>query len=282
MSKIHITADSTIDLSAELLKKFDIKTTPLHIFYGDEEYLDGVGFNSDDLLKKFDETGKLPGTSAVSVGEYTDFFTELTKDGDSVVHFSLSSAISSTHQNAVTASADMNGVFVIDTKLLSTAMALPAIRACEMRDKGYSAEEITRVTSELCEKVRCSFILERLDFMAKGGRCSGVVAFGANILGIKPGITMKDGKLGVGKKYRGKINNAQMQYLDDVLADSDDLDRSTAFITASPGLSEAQRDELMKEAKKEGKFENLYFTTAGCTITSHCGRNCVGLLVMKK
>lgn len=281
MSKIYITADSTADLSPELLAKFDIKTVPLHIIYDDAEYLDGVDIGPDDIIVKYAESGKLPKTSAVSVGEYLDFFGALTADGSKVVHFSLSSGVSSTYGNACAAAAETEGVSVVDTLLLTSAMGFLILKACEMRDKGYSAEEIVRVTSEMRSKVRCTFILEKLDFMAKGGRCSSVAAFGANILGIKPAIGMTDGKLGVGKKYRGKIASCRLQYVTDQL-DCDDFDRNTAFFTSSPGVSEEQKNDLLREIKKLGKFENVYVTTAGCTVTSHCGAGCIGVLVLKK
>ena len=282
MSKIYITADSTADLSPEILSSYDIKTIPLHIVYGSDEYLDGVDIKSADLLTRFAKDGVLPKTSAVAIPEYSDLFGELTSDGSKVIHFALSSGVSSTYNNACIAAKDFDGVSVIDTRLLSSAMGILIIKACEMRDKGYSAEEIVRVTTEMRERVGCSFILEKLNFMAKGGRCSGVVAFGANILGIKPGIVMTDGKLNVGKKYRGKINSCQLQYLSDVLENAESYDKSIAFLTHSPGTDEEQINELLKEIKKTVKFENLFVTTAGCTVTSHCGANTVGLLVLKK
>lgn len=281
MSKIYITADSTIDLPAALLEKYDIKTTPLHVFIGEDEYLDGVSINSTELLDKYNETKILPKTSAVPVAEYEEFFGRLTADGAFVVHYSLSSALSSSHQNALIASAGFKGkVFVVDTLLLSTAMALLAVKGCQMRDKGLSAEEIFRRSNDLRSKVKCSFILDKLDFLSKGGRCSALTAFGANILGIKPSIEMNNGKLGVAKKYRGKIELCQLQYINDLLSSEQNIDLSLGFLTFSEGCSEEQLENLRKEIRKNCRFECIETTKAGCTVTAHCGRNTMGFLFM--
>ena len=281
MNKVIITADSTIDFSPELVEKFDVKVIPLHILYDNEDYLDGVDITSADLLKKYEESGKLPTTSAVSVGEYLEFFGDITKDGDAVVHLSLSSDLSSSHQNACTAAEAYEDVHVVDTKQLTNGMGILAVKACDMRDKGYSAKEIASVISEMSPKIRTSFILEKLDFLAKGGRCSSVTAFGANILGIKLSIAMKDGKLGVSKKYRGKIDKCQMQYVSDVLEKIDELDKSICFIAKTADFSENTLENIKKEVKKVGKFENIYVCTAGCTITAHCGKNVMGVIVIQ-
>src|SRR5699024_9934500 len=174
----------------------------------------------------------LPKTSAVSVAEYTDFFKELTQDGSSVVHISFSSALSATHQNARLAAEDFDNVYIVDSKSLSTGIALLAIKAAQLAQDGLDAKTIAHEMEYKREKVVTTFILDKLEFLYKGGRCSGVAMLGANVLGIKPSIVMADGKLQVGKKYRGKLENCQMQYVRDLLEQyAGRIDTDRAFLS---------------------------------------------------
>lgn len=279
MVKTVITADSPIDLSAEQAKRYGIEVIPLHVILDSEDYLDGVNITPDDIYKAFDEKNILPSTSAISVAEYEDFFKKFTEEGLNVVHLSLSSAISSTHQNACIASADMDNVHIVDTKRLSSGIAILALKAVEMAESGMSASEIATNLIAMRDKVSTSFILETLTYMNKGGRCSSLVAFGANILGIKPTIENQlDGSLTVGKKYRGKIDVVRRQYIDDKLS-SPDIDYGRIFVDHS-GIDEEELDSLKSYIEKNYNFREIITTRAGSTISTHCGPGTFALMFM--
>lgn len=280
--KVVITADSPIDIGGDLAARFDIHIIPMYVNLNDKSYKDGVDLYPDDIFKNYDENGTLPTTSAIPIGDYADFFSEFLNDGAQVVHFSLSSEISSTHNNAKLAAEELDGVYVIDSLHLSSSIALQAIKACEMRDSGMSAEEIARAASSFAEKTCTSFVLEKLEYMKKGGRCSATAALGANILGIRPCIEMHGGTLDVAKKYRGKISAVRQQYVADQLAaHKGELDLSRIFLTHS-GMPRQEIDDLCKLIKKTAPFKEVLVARAGCTISSHCGPGCMGILFMVK
>ncbi len=281
MKKVIISTDSPSDIPASIAEKLSISICPLHIVLNGEDKLDGVNITSDVIFDNYKQTKTLPTTSAIPVGEYADKFAELTADGSSVVHISLSSGVSSSHRNAAIAAEDFENVYVVDSMLLSTAMALLVIKASHMADSGMSAQDIVKELEVLREKVDISFVLDNLEFLAKGGRCSAVTALGANILGIRPSLEMRDGKLGVCKKYRGKIDKVQLQYLNERLASMGEVDDEIAFLTFSK-VDEAQLAAMEEIVKASGKFKEVITASAGCTITSHCGPNCTGIIALKK
>ena len=213
-----ITADSTCDLSPELLERFHIKTIPLTIQLGDESFLDGQDFSPDKMYKRYHQDGTLPKTAACSIQQFMDFFSQFTAAGYEVVHLDISSELSCSYANARLAAQELEGVYPVDSQMLSTGVGLLAIEAAECRDRGMSAEEIARHLDELKDKVDTSFVLDTLEFMWKGGRCSAVASLGANLLKLKPALEMKDGKLGVYKKYRGSITAVYQQYIKERLA----------------------------------------------------------------
>lgn len=272
MARTIISTDSPADVPAEIRERYDIRVIPLHIILDDDCFEDGVNIQPDDLYAFYKKTGRLPKTSAVSVAEYTDFFKELTQDGSSVVHISFSSALSATHQNARLAAEDFDNVYIVDSKSLSTGIALLAIKAAQLAQDGLDAKTIAHEMEYKREKVVTTFILDKLEFLYKGGRCSGVAMLGANVLGIKPSIVMVDGKLQVGKKYRGKLENCQMQYVRDLLEQyAGRIDTDRAFLSRTAGISDEQMKALQKEIHKTLKFKEYIVSTVGCTITSHCG-----------
>lgn len=272
MARTIISTDSPADVPAEIRERYDICVIPLHIILDDACFEDGVNIQPDDLYAFYKKTGRLPKTSAVSVAEYTDFFKELTQDGSSVVHISFSSALSATHQNARLAAEDFDNVYIVDSKSLSTGIALLAIKAAQLAQDGLDAKTIAHEMEYKREKVVTTFILDKLEFLYKGGRCSGVAMLGANVLGIKPSIVMVDGKLQVGKKYRGKLENCQMQYVRDLLEQyAGRIDTDRAFLSRTAGVSDEQMKALQKEIHKTLKFKEYIVSTVGCTITSHCG-----------
>ena len=272
MARTIISTDSPADVPAEIRERYDIRVIPLHIILDDDCFEDGVNIQPDDLYAFYKKSGRLPKTSAVSVAEYTDFFKELTQDGSSVVHISFSSALSATHQNARLAAEDFDNVYIVDSKSLSTGIALLAIKAAQLAQDGLDANTIAHEMEYKREKVVTTFILDKLEFLYKGGRCSGVAMLGANVLGIKPSIVMVDGKLQVGKKYRGKLENCQMQYVRDLLEQyAGRIDTDRAFLSRTAGVSDEQMKALQKEIHKTLKFKEYIVSTVGCTITSHCG-----------
>ncbi len=282
MSKpVVITADSTCDLSEELLREFNIKTTPLSIQLGGEIYLDGVNFTPALMYERYRAEGILPSTAAPNIQQFTDFFTQFTEAGYEVVHLDISSDLSSTFANARLAAMEMEGVYAIDSRMLSSGVALLAIEGARLRDEGKSAAEIAAVLNELTAKVDTSFVLDTLEFMWKGGRCSGVVALGANLLKLKPAIEMRNGKLEVYKKYRGNTATVYGQYIKERIAGKD-IRPEHIFITNSGEVSEEKIQELKALVEELVPGCRVHFALAGCTISSHCGPKCLGVLFIKK
>ncbi|MBQ8005208.1 MAG: DegV family protein, partial [Clostridia bacterium] len=203
--KILIASDSTTDLSDELKSKYGIITMPLSVTLGEKNYLDGVDIDPDSIYAHYEKTGQLPKTNAINITDFEDFFTKHTADGSKMVFFTISSEMSSTYANAKIASEKFENVYVVDTKNLSTGGGLLLIYAAELASLGRSAAEIAKECEETAMRVDASFIVDDLEFLHKGGRCSALAAFGANLLQLKPCIVVEGGKMGVGKKYRGKF-----------------------------------------------------------------------------
>jgi len=279
--KIVITADSPVDLTPELAEKFNIAVIPLYVTIEDKTYKDGVDIFPEDIFKKYHEYGILPHTSAIPISDYSEFFSGFVQNGFAVVHLSLSSEISSTYQNAVIASDGLNDVYIVDSRSLSMGITLLAVKASEMRNNGLEALEIAEALTALREHIHASFVVDKLDFLRKGGRCSALTALGANVLGIHPCIEMQNGILKLAKKYRGKIETVQLQFLADQLSASDNIDLEKAFICHS-GIPADQLEVLRKLSKKSRNFSEVLVTQAGCTISTHCGPNCVGISFLEK
>ncbi len=283
VSKVIISTDSPADVPSEVREKYGIHVAPLHIIMGEECFEDGVNVTTEDLYAFYEKTGQLPRTSAISVAEYEDYFRELTADSGSVVHISFTSGLSATHQNAVIAAEGFDSVYVVDSMSLTTGITLLCIKAAELAAAGVDAKTIAHEMEYKREKVVTTFILDKLEFLHKGGRCSGLTALGANVLGIKPSIVMRDGKLVVGKKYRGRIENCQMQYVRDLLEQyKGQIDTDRAFLSHTAGLRPEQLKALQKEVHKTLKFKEYIVSTVGCTITTHCGKNTFTLEFMLK
>lgn len=283
MSKpVYITADSTCDLTNELLERFQIKTVPLHVLLGEENYLDGVDFTQDMIYQRYAQDKLLPRTAAVSPQEFTDFFTPLVQAGYEVVFLSISSELSATYQNAVIAAQDLPGVYPVDSRQLTTGMGLMLLEACRMRDDGQQAAAIAQAMEEMIGRVNVSFVIDTLEYMWKGGRCTGVAAFGANLLNLKPCIEMREGKLEVCKKYRGNIEKVYEKYIAERLKGKD-VDPAHVFVTTSsaPTPQQAQRlEEAVRQAVPA--VQEILFTRTGCTVTSHCGPGTMGVLFLEK
>ena len=273
--RIAISTESTSDLSKELLEQFDIKTVPFHITLKDKTIKDGE-LTTQELFDYVSKTKTLPKTNAVNVYEYEEYFTELRKEYDAVVHISLSSGLTSSTNNAFAGAKAVDNVFVVDSYSLSTGIGLLAIYARELADAGVPAQEIQKKVEERKAKLQVSFVVERLDYLHKGGRCSAMARFGANLLRLRPRIVVKEGKMGSDKKYRGAMDKVIHKYCRDVLEEFNTPDKERIFITytsATPEMVSAAREVLV-----EAGFKNIYETTAGGTIASHCGAHTLGIL----
>ena len=284
-NKVVITSDITCDLNWDLEQRYGVTCIPLHIVIGGKSYEDWVNIKPEELYDIFYKTKELPHTTAGSVGEYVDFFKQFIDKGCDVVHLSLGSKLSVTHQSSVIAAQEFDGrVFSIDTQNLSSGSGLLVIKACEMRNQGLSAKEIAAKVNAMVQKSHASFVLDRLDFMHAGGRCSAIAMLGANLLSLKPSIEVQNdngGSMVVGKKYRGKYDKVLIQYMEDTLAKYPDIDTDRVFITHA-GANKEYVDAVYEALKKKGIFKEIHITRASCTISSHCGPNTLGVLFMTK
>lgn len=278
---VIITADSTCDLSMDLLERFQIHTIPLTITLGEDTFLDGQGFTPLDMYERYRKDGILPKTSAPGVQEFLDFFSSFTEQGFSVVHLDISSELSNSYNAACMAADELRGVHVVDSRMLSTGVGLLAIEGAECRDRGMSAVEIAEHLRSLTGKVQTSFVLDTLQFMWKGGRCSAVSALGANLLHLKPGLEMQDGKLGVYKKYRGNINSVYKQYVKERLQGRK-IRPEHIFVTESGEVDEAVLEEIYALIRETVPVKEIHHTLAGCTISTHCGPKTLGILFLEE
>ncbi len=278
---IKITADSTCDLSEELLRQWNISLMPMHILMGGESYLDGVTVHPADVFAHVKNGGQAPKSAAANLVEYTDFFAPFAKEYDAVIHISVGSKFSSCFQNARLAAQEFDNVSVVDSENICTGQGYLVLRAAKWAADGLSAKNICMRLQSLAKRVELSFVLNQLDFMAKSGRCSGVLAFGANILGIKPSLAVIDSELKVVKKYRGSLPICVGKYIADQLDGRDDIDNSMVFISScepKPGCMDAIKAGL----RKYGKFEHIIETNIGTTIGGYSGPGTIGIVFAKK
>lgn len=277
---IKITADSTCDLSPELIEEMHITLVPIHIIVDDRTYNDGVDITPEDIFRFVEEEGRQCKTAAVNVYEYVSIFEELSPKHEAVIHISLGSGFSSTHQNARIAAQQFDNVYVIDSQNLSTGSGHLVYDAALMAKEGRSAEEICRKLEQMVPKIEASFVIDKLDYLHKGGRCSGLEALGAKLLQIKPCIEVIDGRMDVGKKYRGNLGRCLEHYVRDRLKGRTDIDYSRLFITYS-SCPEDILNRVKSVVQELSQFEEIIVTKAGCTVTSHCGPNTLGILFKK-
>ena len=275
--KIGLSAETTIDLPVELLEKYNIKTAPFTILLGDETVLDEQGISAR-IFDYVSKTKVLPKTSAVNREQFKEHFASLLKEYDAIVHISLSSEMSSACENARAVAEEIgkDKVAVIDSRSLSTGIALLAIYARKLIDKGESLSEIEKKLNERTSSVQASFFINTLDYLYKGGRCNSLQLFGANILKIKPEILVKDGKMVTGKKFFGLFGNVTNSYFNDIFQKFDNPDKEVVFITYS--TAEQKTVDLLYGKLQEKGFKNIYVTQAGGTICSHCGPGTLGIL----
>lgn len=278
---IKITADSTCDLTQSLIEKNDITIIPLTVICNGKSYRDGIDITPETLYEKIAASGQLASTAAVNVEEYINIFSEALQDYDAVIHFTISSDMSSCYQNACIAAEETGNVWVVDSRNLSTGIAHLVLDACELANGGMEAADISRELEYRREKLDVSFVVDTLEYLRKGGRCSSVAAMGANILKLHPCIFVKNGEMGVGKKYRGKMINCLTSYVKETLSDPDTVDTRRIFITDS-GIDDEIRMEVEKAVRACIPFDEVIHTRAGCTVSSHCGPGTLGILFYRK
>lgn len=276
---IKITSDSTCDLTPELLERYDITLTPLYITQDGKTCRDRIDIRPQDIFAHVAAGGNLPTTSAVNIADYQEVFGKYAKDYDAVIHFNIGQNFSACNQNANIAAEDFDNVYVIDSRNLTVGQGILVLEAAEAAARGEKAEDIVAMIREQVDKVDTTFVVDRLDFLAKGGRCSSVVALGANLLKLKPCIVLADGKMSVGKKYRGTFEKILPDFIKDRLA-GDGYRKDRCYLVYA-----ACKDETiasLKELVESYGFGEVLVAEAGCTISSHCGPGTVGFVLLRK
>ena len=274
--------DSTADLSPELVEQYDVSIVPLYVVMGDKISRDGVEATPEDIYAYVGESSKLPKTSAPNLNDFLSAFQSWRDRGYEVVHFNISADFSSSHATACIAAEEVGGVEVVDTRNLSTGSGLVVLHACEMAQRGASAKEIAEECRAMTAKVEASFVVDSIDYLRMGGRCSSVAALGANLLKLKPCIEVIDGKMKSGKKYRGNIDKVIISYVTERLQNREDIDLHRIFITHTRCSTEIVNLVRRKIKELQPGFGEILETTAGCTVTSHCGPYTLGVLFFRK
>lgn len=280
MSKVKIISDSTCDLSEELLIQYDIAVLPHPIVRDGELLQDNVSITPDDIYAHYERTGRLCTTSAPNAYDYEQFWRPWLDEGYEIVHFTISSEMSTAYNQAVLAAEETGHVYPVDSRSLSTGIGLLVLEACDLRDQGLAAEEIAARVREDSAKCQASFLVDVIEYLWKGGRCSSVAAIGANLLKLKPRIDVQNGKMLSTKKYRGKTAKCFASYADDLLKGKDNIRQNRIFITHS-GIDE-DIIQLVQDKIRQWQpgVEHIYVTRAGGTISCHCGPGTLGILYM--
>lgn len=275
--RIKIVSDSTCDLSEEYVKEHNIGIVPLLVMKNEEEFIDGVTIHPDDIFAHVAAGGSLCSTAARSVMVYQEEFAKYAGSYDGIIHINLGSGFSSSFQNASIAAQEFHNVRVVDSANLASGQGLLVIKACELAETADDLDLLKAQLEDYATRLETSFVLDRLDYMVKGGRCSSTAALGANLLNLKPCIGLKDGKMSVGKKYRGHIEKCMDSYVKDRLVNRDDIDNSIVIITHTQ-VSAESLENLKNAVAKYGHFETVMETIAGCTISCHCGPGTLGIM----
>lgn len=276
--KIGLSIDSACDLPQELIDKYNIYITRYFIMLGDKECVDGVDVNASVIYDYVKNTGVLPKTAAISIDAFSEHFRSLADKFDHVIHFTLSSEMSSSHRNAVEASKEFKNVHVVDSASLSSGIALLVLSCIDKIEAGKDIDTILTELEEEKPKVQASFLVDTLKFLYKGGRCSALSSIFASVLKIKPKILVENGKMGVAKKYMGNINSSLIKYVEETLK-LNNPDKKRAFCTHS---SDMEISSKIVQMLKDYGFEEVYDCQASSTISSHCGPNTLGILFINK
>lgn len=283
-SMIKIISDSTCDLSKELIDKYEISILPLHILLGDKEYEDGRNINPDEIYTWSDNSKTTPKTSAPSLEEAITLFKPFIESGDEIICFSISKEMS-TSCNVMRLAAEelvaQDRIYLVDSSNLSTGVGLLVLEAANMAQNGFSANQIVLKMEELKPLVRASFVVDTLTYLHRGGRCSAVAALAGGMLKLHPKIVVKDGKMGVSQKYRGKLETVITNYAKDLEDDLKNARPERVFITHS-GCDEAVIQNVKSYLVSLNIFEEILVTRAGGVVSSHCGKGTLGVLFISK
>lgn len=278
---IRITSDSTCDLSPDYLQAHRVELLPLYTMKGGETFRDGVDIHPQDIFDHVAAGGDLCSTAANNVSDYQALFARLLPECDAIIHIDISADFSSCYQNACVAASELPNVYVVDSRNLSSGHGHIVCEAVNMAEEGkLSPQEIVDRLNELTSRVEASFLLDRLDYMVKGGRCSMVVALGANLLHLKPCIEVIDGKMKVVKKYRGSYEKCILNYVRDRLQNRDNLVYERIFITHTP-VADGIVDKVRAAIQECAPFTDIIETQAGCTVSCHCGPGTLGILFIR-
>lgn len=281
MNKVVIITDSTVDLSKDLIEKFEIKVMPLYVIFDDETFHDGVDIDNPKLFEKVEEYNKLPKTSGAAPGDFVKFFTPYIEEGYDIFYMGIGSDLSCTYRSAMIA-ADMfdeGRVVVCDSKNLSSGIGLLVIKAAKYRDMGLSANEIKEKIDLITPHVKSQFVVESLDYLYKGGRCSGVAKFFGTMLRVKPLIVVRNGKLSVGKKIIGSVKKALNVMIDLFMKDLKNVDPDCVLVTGVCAKNNEDYIRSIIDNEEVHKYvKDIYYTEAGSVIASHCGKGTIGIL----
>ncbi|MDR2665794.1 MAG: DegV family protein [Oscillospiraceae bacterium] len=280
--KIKISADSTCDLPRGLIDKYNIGITPLYIAKGTQSFKDSLEITPDALFDYVDSGAGTCHTAAVNVADYLEAFTAYLRDHDAVIHINISSEFSTCNQNAIIAASELPNVYVVDSLNLSTGSGLLVYDAAIMAAQGAAPGDIADRLKASAPCVDASFVIDNLSYLHKGGRCSSLAALGANMLKLKPCIEVVNGKMEVGKKYRGAFGKAILQYVGDKLSDADGIDGRRIFITHTSRVPPAVTRAVADAVGARGIFEEIIESDAGCAISNHSGPICLGILFYRK
>ena len=276
--KIKICADSTCDLSPELIAKYNVGIMPLHVALGTDDRLDGVTIQPDDIYSYYATNKKLPRSGARSAEDYKEFFSSFLSDGyDAVVHYDISSDMSGSYDNAMLVAQQLSNVYVVDSRNLSTGTGLLVLDACDMAAQGMEPTDIVKRSQQRASAVRASFIIDKLEFLYKGGRCSSIAYLGANLLQINPVIEVTDGRMGIASKPMGRYTRCIEKYAEWVKKNCTSPDKTRCFVTHTK-MDEGLAEKVVEIVRSWGIFDEILETTAGCTVTTHCGSNTIGIL----
>jgi DegV family protein with EDD domain len=283
MSRVRIVADSTCDLSKELVEKYNITIIPLCIVMGEKSYYDGVETSPDEIYAWADANKTTPKTAAVSMDKTEEILSPFMEAGDDIIFFGISSEMSTTCNvvRIVGEDKEYDRLFIVDSRNLSSGIGLQVLKAAEMAQDGKSAEEIVEKINESKDKVSASFVVDTLTYLARGGRCTAATALVANTLKLHPEIVVKDGKMGVNKKYRGSLDSALMKYAKEMQEDLLNAESKRVFLTHS-GCTQETIDKIYGFLKDLNYFEEILVQRAGGVISSHCGPGTLGILYYKK
>ncbi|MCL2627536.1 MAG: DegV family protein [Oscillospiraceae bacterium] len=280
--RVRISSDSTCDLPADIIEKYNIGIAPLYIIKDEKQYKDRLEINVSDIFEYVDSGKGMTRSNAINISEYQEYFAQWTKGYDALIHINISGILSACNQSAQIAAEDFDNVYVVDSANLSTGSGHVVLNAAIMASDGMSAEKIIEELNKIIPKVEASFVIGTLKYLHLGGRCSSLQALGANLLKLNPCIGVIDGKMEVTKKYRGAFDKIIMQYVDDRLLGRSDIDYKRIFVTYPPSMSKELIDKIVEKIKSVSTFEEIICCDAGCVISNHCGPICVGILFLRK